>query len=367
MCEWFSFAFSNETPERSPDMSLARPARAAALPLALMAAVALAAASLTAPARAADEVNVYSYRQPFLIDPIFAAFERETGIEVNVVFAPKGLVERLKQEGANSPADLIFTVDIGRLSDAKAAGVTQAIDDATLSANIPAQYRDPQGHWFGLTTRARVIYASRDRVAPGEIASYEALADPEWRGRICTRSGSHAYQIGLTAAMIAHHGQEGARAWLEGVKANLARKPQGNDRAQVKAISEGQCDLSLGNNYYYGKMLLDEEQRPWAEAVRIVFPDQGGIGTHVNISGMALTTAAPNRDNAVMLMRFLASDLAQQMYAEQNFEYPVNPDVPWSGLVRSWGTFAADDLPLERIAQNRAAAIRLVNEVDYDG
>lgn len=318
-------------------------------------------------AQANGEVNVYSYRQPFLIKPMFDAFKRETGIGVNVVFAQKGLIERLEREGANSPADLIFTVDIGRLNDAKAAGVTQAVASEKLAANIPTQYREPDGHWYGLTTRSRLIVTSVDRVKPGEIATYEDLADPKWKGRICTRSGKHVYMVALTASMIAHHGEQKAEQWLRGVKANLARKPQGNDRAQVKAIKEGACDIALINNYYMGKMVNDEEQSEWASAVNIVFPNQDDRGVHVNVSGVALTKGAPNKDNAVKLMEFLSDDLAQQMYAEQNFEYPVKPGVPWSGLLLSFGKFKADDLALSDIASHRKAASKLADKVDYDG
>ena len=334
------------------------PTRAAAAALAL---------TLAGQAAAADqEVNVYSYRQPFLVQPLFDAFTRQTGIAVNVVFAPSGLIARLQQEGRNSPADLIFTVDIGRLYAAYEAGVTQPVQTPTLLANIPANLRDPAGHWYGLTKRARVVYASTERVAPGEITSYEDLTDPKWVGRICTRSGSHVYQIGLLAAMVAHYGEAAAEAWLRGVKANLARKPQGNDRAQVKAILEGECDISLGNNYYYGRMLADEEQSAWARSANLVFPSLNGTGTHINISGMALTTAAPNRDDAIKLMEFLASDLAQQMYAEQNFEYPAKPDVAPSGFLRALGAFAEDNIPLVTVAEHRAVAQRIVDKVGYD-
>ncbi len=323
-------------------------------------------AGLAGTPASAQEVNVYSYRQPFLIQPIFDAFTRETGIEVNVVFAKNGLVERLKREGRNSPADLIFTVDIGRLNDAVEAEVTQPVTTAVLESNIPTNLRHPQGHYYGLTTRARLIYASKERVKPGEVTTYADLADPKWKGRICTRSGTHVYQIGLTAAMLSELGEDATRDWLAGVKANLARKPEGNDRAQVKAISEGVCDLSLGNSYYMGKMLQDEEQAAWAASVDLVFPRMPDGGTHVNISGMALTKSAPNKENAVKLMEFLASDLAQQMYAEQNFEYPAKSDVPWAGLLKSWGTFEVSELNLAIIAENRAAAIKLTNEVGYN-
>jgi iron(III) transport system substrate-binding protein len=317
-------------------------------------------------AGAAEEVNVYSYRQPFLIKPLFDAFTRETGIKVNVVFAKKGLVERLKQEGDNSPADLVFTVDIGRLSDVVDAGLAQAVSTEKLENNIPAQYRHPDGLWFGLTTRARIIVAAKDRVKPGDIENYEDLADPKWKGRICTRSGKHVYNVALTASMIAHHGDAEAEKWLTGVKDNLARKPQGNDRAQVKAIKEGECDLAVINNYYMGKMLNDEKQQAWAEAVNIVFPNQDNRGTHVNISGMALTKGAPNKDNAIKLMEFLSDDLAQQMYAEQNFEYPVKEGVAWSGLLKSFGELKVDALPLSEVSDNRKAAIKMVDTVGFD-
>lgn len=326
-----------------------------------------AAAIADEQAAISGEVNVYSYRQPFLIQPMFDAFTRQSGVKVNVVFAKKGLVERLEQEGRNSPADLIFTVDIGRLSDAKDAGVTQSIRTAALTKAIPEAFRQDEGHWYGLTQRARILYVSKDRVAAADAPkTYEELADPKWAGRICTRSGTHVYQVALTSAMIAHHGTEKAEAWLRGLKSNLARKPQGNDRAQVKAISEGECDVSLGNNYYFGKMLQNKEQFAWAQSVYPVFPTLGNQGTHVNIAGMALTKASPNKNNAVKLMEFLTSDLAQQMYAEQNFEYPIVAGVPQAGLLRSMGTLKADPLDLDKIAANRSKAVKLVNEVGYN-
>jgi len=333
---------------------------------ALAAIAALITTILGFPAQAEEVVNVYSYRQPFLIKPMFDAFTRETGIAVNVVYAKSGLVERLTQEGANSPADLIFTVDIGRLTDAVNASVTEPVESATLEANIPPQYRDPDGQWFGLTTRARIIVASKDRVKPGEISSYEELADPRWKGRICTRSAKNAYMVALTAAMMVHHGEARAQEWLRGVKANLARRPQGNDRAQVKAIMQGVCDVAVINHYYIGKMMNNEDQAAWAASVNIVFPNQQTYGTHMNVSGMALTKSAPNRDNAVKLMEFLSDNLAQQMYAEQNFEYPVKQGVPWSGLLQSFGAFKADDLSLAEIARYRKAASKLADKVAYD-
>lgn len=326
---------------------------------------AVAAACVAVPA-IADEVNVYSYRQQELVQPLFDAFTDETGIKVNVVFLNKGLVERLQAEGDRSPADLVMTVDISRLSGLVEAGVTQAVTDSTITDTIPAEFRDPDGHWFGLTTRARIVYASRDRVAEGDVTTYEDLADPKWAGRICTRSGTHAYNLALISAMIAHKGEEATTTWLDGIKSNLARKPQGNDRAQVKAIWSGECDISLGNTYYMGLMLDNEEQKAWADAVRIVFPTFEDGGTHVNLSGMALTKAAPNKDNALKLMAFLASPVGQEIYAETNDEYPIAGGTDASDRVNSWGDFEPDTISLADLAALRPLALKLVETVNFD-
>ena len=324
------------------------------------------AALLTAAPTLADEVNVYSYRQPELIKPLTDAFTDKTGIKVNAVFLNKGLVERLKAEGKRSPADLIFTVDISRLAGVVDAGVTQSVESEVLNANIPAEMRDADGHWFGLTARARVVYASKDRVSANEITTYEDLATEKWKGRICIRSGMNAYNLALTSAMIAHHGEADTKAWLEGVKGNLARKPQGNDRAQVKAIWAGECDISIGNTYYMAAMLKKDDQKPWAESVRIVFPAFENGGTHMNISGMAMTKSAPNKENALKLMEFLASAEGQKIYADIIAEYPVLDSVKSSDLVESWGNFTRDDMALTTIAANRAASVKLVEEVSFD-
>jgi len=317
-------------------------------------------------ATAAEEVNVYSNRQPFLINPMFDAFTQETGIKVNTVFAKKGLVERLKTEGRNSPADLVFTVDIGRLDAMLSAGLTQPVSNPSIEGNIPAEFRDPSGHWFGLTSRARIIVASKDRLAEDAITSYEDLAAPSMKGRVCTHSGKHGYMVALIASVIANIGESDTRVWLGGVKDNLARRPQGNDRAQVKAIKEGECDVAVINSYYMGQMMTDEEQAPWADAVRVVFPNQADRGTHMNISGMSLTASAPNRENALRLMEFLAGDQAQRMYAELNHEYPANPAVARSALVESWGDFKQDSTSLAEIAKYRNTATKMVDEIGYD-
>ena len=327
-------------------------------------ALALTGAALPA---LSQEVNVYSHRQPELIQPLINAFTAQSGITVNIAFVDKGMVERLVAEGNRTPADLVLTVDIARLSEVVNAGVTQPVDSAVLQANIPAQYRDPGNQWFGLTSRARIIYASKDRVAEGEVTTYEDLADPKWTGRICTRSGTHDYNLALLGAVIAHDGEPAAKAWAEGVQANLARKPAGGDRDQVKAIWAGECDISLGNTYYMGEMLADPEQAEWANSVRIVFPTFVEGGTHMNISGVAMTKAAPNQDAALKLMEFLSSDAAQKIYAETNHEFPVKPGVPVSALVASWGSFTPDTLPLIDIAAQRPVALKIMEEINFDG
>ncbi|MBW6506759.1 MAG: Fe(3+) ABC transporter substrate-binding protein [Rhodobacteraceae bacterium] len=327
----------------------------------------LATSLLIAVPALADEVNVYSHRQPELVQPLFDAFTSETGISVNVAFIGSGMVERLLAEGRRSPADLVMTVDIARLAQVVDAGVTQAVASPALEAAIPAEFRDPAGHWFGLTSRARIVYAARGRVADADVTTYEDLADPKWKGRICTRQGSNDYNVALVAAYLAHHGEAETRTWLEGLKANLARKPEGGDRDQVKAIWAGLCDISLGNTYYMGEMLADPEQKQWADAVRIVFPVFEGGGTHMNISGVAMTAAAPNHDAALKLMEFLASDEAQAIYAQTNHEFPVKQGVAPSELVASWGDFIPDDLGLIEVAKLRPAALKLIQEVNFDG
>ncbi|MBL4831255.1 MAG: Fe(3+) ABC transporter substrate-binding protein [Aliivibrio sp.] len=328
---------------------------------------ALIAATLAPSAMAAEEVNVYSYRQPFLVEPIFKKFTDETGIQVNVKFAKKGLSEKLAQEGKLSPADVILTTDISRLANLANKDLVQAVDSEIIDANVPAQYRDSDDKWVALTLRTRNVYSSRDRV--GRLAadfSYADLANPEWKGKICTRSGKHPYNVSLVASMIANNGEAAAKTWLEGVKANLARKPQGNDRAQVKAVKEGLCDIALGNSYYLGKMVNNPKQVAWAESVYINFPGQSAEGTHVNVSGMAMAKYAPNKDNAKKLMEFLTADTAQKMYADVNYEYPVKEGVKRSELVASWGDFKADTLALETIADNHTKAIKLLDEVKFD-
>jgi iron(III) transport system substrate-binding protein len=324
-------------------------------------------AMLIASPAIADEVNIYSHRQPELIQPLLDQFTAETGIDVNIAFVDKGMAERLKAEGSRSPADLVLTVDIGRMVELVDADVLQPVNDAVLDSNIPAEYRDPAHLWFGLTTRSRVVYASADRVKPGEITTYEDLVNPKWKGRLCMRSGLADYNVALTAAYLLHHGADATKVWLDGLKANLAHKPQGVDRDQVKSIWSGECDIALGNTYYIGQMLNDDAEKDYAAAVRIDFAVFAGGGSHMNISGIALTKAAPNKAAALKLMEWLSSDEAQKIYAETNHEFPVKPGVARSALVQSWGPFTPDSLPLADIAKARGDAVKLIEDVDFDG
>lgn len=315
-------------------------------------------------ATAAEEVNVYSYRQPFLVEPLFDSFTKETGIKVNVVFAKKGMAERLAREGKYSPADIMLTTDISRLIELTDKGLVQPVSSEQLSQSIPSHLRSPKDEWFALTTRVRNIYSAKRL---GEQAfNYEDLADEKWQGRICTRSGKHPYTVALVSSMIAEHGEAKTQAWLEGFKNNLARKPQGNDRGQVQAIHEKLCDISLGNSYYFGKMLNDDKQKVWADSVYINFPNQANRGAHINVSGMALAKYSPNKAAAIKLMEFLVSVPAQELYASTNMEYPVVEGVALSELVASWGRFKADDLDLTTIANYRKTALKLLDKTKFD-
>lgn len=315
---------------------------------------------------AESAVNIYSYREPQLVEPLLKAFTDKTGIKVNLVYAKEGLVERLAAEGKNSPADVLLTNEFAFLTQAQAQGLTQPVKSTVLETAIPASLRDPNGNWFALTQRARVLYVSKDRVKDTNI-KLEDLADRKWKGRICTRSGQYTYNIALIASMIANVGEEKAEQWLTGVKQNLARKPAGGDREAVRDVQAGLCDVAIANTYYMGAMLKNPEQKAWAEAVRIVFPNAEDRGTHVNISGIAVTANAPNQANAVKLAEFLAGPEAQKLYAETLSEYPAAVGVEPSTLVKSWGPLKPDPLPLSKIASLRKKASELVDKVRFDG
>ena len=337
--------------------------------LGLALAAGLAAAAAT-PAVAVEEVNLYSNRTPGLIQPLLDEFSRQTGIRVNIVHAESGMLERLQAEGRNTPADAVLTADISRIDQLASADLLQPIRSAIVEENIPADFRQVDGLWIALTARARVAYVSKDRVKPGEVRSYEDLAKPHMKGRVCTRSGKHEYNIGLLAAIIAEKGEQAAEAWARDVKANLARKPQGNDRTQVKAVKDGVCDVALGNTYYMGLMQTNEKepaQKEWAAAVNVVFPTLGDHGTHVNVSAAGITKHAQHKENAIKLIEFLTGDPAQKMYAEVNFEYPVKPGVALHPLVKSWGSFVPHKINLETVAKNWGLASKIMDRVNYDG
>ncbi|MBQ4856651.1 extracellular solute-binding protein [Pseudoalteromonas sp. MMG007] len=318
------------------------------------------------PALASDVVNIYSFRQPFLIQPILNDFTKQTGIKTNVVFAKKGLIERVKREGKHSKADLVLTSNFSALIQLEDLKLTQTIKSDRIDTNVPAAFRDGDGQWVALTKRVRNVYSSKERLGALPELSYEDLADPKYQGQICTRSGKHPYNLGLVASMIAHHGEANTKVWLEGVKANLARKPQGNDRAQVKAVKEGLCNLALGNSYYLGKMLEDDAQKAWAESVNINFPNQTNRGSHINVSGAVITKYAKNPKSALKLIEYMTDTKAQNMYASVNMEYPVKLGVELSSLVASWGSFKEDSLPLDEISKYRPLALKLIDEVKFD-
>jgi iron(III) transport system substrate-binding protein len=330
---------------------------------------AAATLSLTASVTPAfsDEVNLYSYRQENLIRPILDEFEKETGIEVNVVFAKKGMLERLKSEGMNSPADVVLTVDISRLAAHEKAGVLQAVKSDKIEKNIPPQYRDPNGRWFGLSARSRVFFHSKDRVKPEELSTYKELADPKWKGKICVRSSNNVYNQSLLASIVAHEGVEEAEKWAQGIKDNLARKPQGGDRDQIKAVAAGECDIAIGNTYYYGKMQhsKDQDQLDAVEKVALFWPNQEGRGAHINISGAAVTKASKNREAAIKLIEFLSDDKAQEFYASSNFEFPVKEGVEIDETVAAWGDFKADDIGLDKIANAQVEALKIFDRVGW--
>jgi iron(III) transport system substrate-binding protein len=272
----------------------------------------------------------------------------------------------MKAEGANSPADVLLTVDLGRLDDAVQAGVTQPIKSVVIDEIVPAQYRDPDGQWAGISMRARVIYASKDRVKQDKI-TYEELADPKWKGKICIRSGQHIYNNGLFAAYVARHGEAKAEEWLKGVKANLAQKPSGGDREAARDVAAGKCDFGIGNTYYWALMMNnDPEKKPWAEATKVILPTFEGGGTHVNLSGVILAKHAPNKANGVKLIEWLAGDKAQHIYADANYEYPIRAGVAVNPTIAGYGKLTADPTPIAKIVANRKAASTLVDKVGFD-
>jgi iron(III) transport system substrate-binding protein len=323
----------------------------------------------SAPAYASGEVNLYTTREPGLIQPLLTVFTARTGIKVNSVFINAGLAERVAAEGARSPADVLMTVDVGTLVDLDRKGLTQRIASAVVDAATPASLRDVEDHWVPLSLRARVILVSRDRV-PEVAMTYEQLADPKWKGRVCLRSGNHPYNTALFAAMIAKDGPAATETYMAALKKNLARKPAGGDREVARDIMAGLCDIGMSNSYYVGLMLSGAggaEQKRWGEAVRVILPTfQDGAGTHVNISGASVARHSPNAANAGKLIEFLLSPEAQKVYAEVNFEFPVLPNVPLHPSIANLGVLKLDTLRLSAIAAHRATASMMVDRVGFD-
>lgn len=330
--------------------------------LAALAASAMLAAM--APA-ASQDVNVYTYREPGLIKPLLDAFTKETGVKVNVVFAKEGLEERIAAEGARSPADALLTVDVSRLVRAVELGLTRPVRSQALESAVDPSLRDPAGHWFALSYRARVAYVSKDRVKDTAL-TYESLADPRWKGKICLRDGQHVYNNMLFAAGVAHMGAEKAEAWIKGIKNNLAKRPSGGDRDVARDIASGQCDIGLGNTYYVGLMSKSTEQKPWADAIRVILPTFANGGTHVNLSGVAIMKNAPNAQNAIRLAEWLVGPTAQGMYTSENFEFPVRKDTPIDPAIAGFGVLKPDTLSFDAIVKARGAAADIVDRVGFN-
>lgn len=314
----------------------------------------------------AAEVNLYTTREPVLMQPLLKEFSQKTGVKVNTVFIKDGLLERVKAEGRRSPADVMLTVDFGNLVDLVESGLTQRVDSKILNKSIPGNLRAANGHWYALSMRARAVYVSKDRV-PLSAISYEDLANPKWKGKICIRSGSHPYNTGLIAAYIAHHGEKEAETWLRGVKANLARPASGGDRDVARDILGKICDIGVANTYYVGTMRTgDAEQQRWGNAINVVLPRFKNGGTHVNVSGAVVSKYAPNRKEGVQLLEFLASDHAQAIYAKSDFEYPVKPGVKIDPIIASFGKLKVDSIRLSEIARYRKTANLLVDKVQFN-
>jgi iron(III) transport system substrate-binding protein len=315
----------------------------------------------------AEQLNLYSHRQPFLMKPFLSAFEKETGVKTNVVYASKGLAQRLLAEGKRSPADVILTVDISRLNVYSDKNLLARVDSKILEKNIPPHIRDKNNYWFGFSKRARIVAISTKRVKLNEIIRIEDLAEPRWKGRVCSRPGSHVYNRALLSSIIAANGETKAEIWANGLVKNLAQRPQGNDRAQVKAISQGVCDIAIINSYYFGKLRNSQilDQREWVKNIKIVFTNQNDRGNHINISGGGVAKYSKNKVLAIRFLEFLSQDKAQRLYSQINYEFPANPNVKFSKELLSWGSFSEDKLPITKIAELSGKAQRIIDRVGW--
>ncbi|MDX1572446.1 MAG: Fe(3+) ABC transporter substrate-binding protein [Methylophaga sp.] len=339
-------------------------------PLRLLGLFGLSLSLLTAPvlSQAAEEVNLYSARIEALIKPMLDRFTDQTGIQVNLVTGDADeLLSRLKNEGRNSPADLLVTTDAGRLYRAKEAGLVQPIESDVLNERIPAAYRDPEGYWFGLSLRARPIMYVKGKVDPASLSTYEDLADPRWDNQICIRSSGNIYNQSLVASMIAANGVDTTEAWAKGLVSNFAQPPRGGDRDQIKAAAAGQCSLAIANTYYLAGMINSDDatEQEAAAKMGVFWPNQDDRGTHVNVSGAAVTKAAKNRDNAIKLIEFLTSAEAQEWYAQVNGEYPVVEGIASSDLLQQWGEFKADPLNMGVLGENNSEALKLMDRAGW--
>ena len=324
-------------------------------------------AALVAAPVAAQELNLYTTREPGLIQPLLDAFTEQSGVTVNSLFVRGGLAERVGAEGTRSPADVLMTVDLGNLLDLVERGLTQPVESATLESAIPSNLRGPNGEWFTLSMRARVLYAARDLNLSS--FTYEQLDDPQWRDRVCSRAGQHPYNTALFAAYIAHHGEAQTESWLRGLTSNLGRTAAGGDRDVARDIMGGICEIGIGNSYYVGLMRSGAggpEQEQWGAAIKVILPTFEGGGTHVNISGASVARNAPNRAAAVRFLEYLVSDEAQELYAEANFEYPVKAGATVHPIIAALGPLNIDSLPLTEIVRHRNTASRLVDQVGFD-
>lgn len=327
----------------------------------------LAALMMPVSATAQSQINLYTTREPGLIKPLLKQFEKKSGIKVNTIFVKDGLAERVRAEGGRSPADVLMTVDYGKLIDLVEKGITQPVKSKALEAAIPANLRDPAGHWFSLSMRARVLFA--DKKLGLKSFRYEDLADPKWKGKICIRSGQHPYNTALIAAYNAHHGIAKTTAWLTAIKANLARKAGGNDRAVARDILGGICQIGIGNSYYVGLMRSGKggaAQKKWGNGIDAILPTFANGGTHVNISGAAIAKFAPNRDNAIKLLEFLVSPAAQAEYARGNYEYPVLKTAKVDPIIDALGKLTIDSLKVSEIVKHRKTASELVDKTGFN-
>ncbi|MGF1609888.1 MAG: Fe(3+) ABC transporter substrate-binding protein [Kiloniellales bacterium] len=315
---------------------------------------------------AAAELNLYSERHYQTDEQLYSGFTEATGITINRIEGKADeLIQRITAEGANSPADVLITVDVGRLWRADEAGLFQPIESKTLETAVPASLRHPDGHWFGFSKRARLIYYNKDTVQPGEIKDYEDLADPKWKGKVCIRSGSNIYNLSLLGSLIAVHGEEGATDWAKGVVANFARDPQGGDTDQIKAVAAGECALAVANSYYFARLLANPEEKAVTDKIGWVFPNQDNRGTHVNISGAGVLAHAPNKEEAVKFLEFLASEDAQRYFADGNNEYPVVEGVAANSTVQQLGDFKADEINVASYGENQPLAQKIFDRAGW--